>query len=192
MSNFVITTERLILRHPTMHDAQIITEGKQAVWPELQAWMKWAYDGEETLEATKNFIGNLGVHSLIGLRRDSGKFVVMTGLTPLAPDEYETGYWVTKDFLGKGYATEATCAAMHFAFAALNAKKIHIGHFEGNTKSRRVIEKLGFSNEVIKPKDRKCIVGDRYQDSHDFSMTDPSMLPDIQYDWRGRWSLSAT
>lgn len=184
---FELTTSRLILRHPTMDDAQTITAGKQAVWPQLQTWMKWAFDGEETLEATQNFIHNLGNSSLIGLSRDDGQFVVMTGLTPMEPDEYETGYWVARDFLGKGYATEATCATMHFGFQQLKAQKIHIGYYEGNIKSRRVIEKLGFSNEVIKPKDRKMIIGDGWQDSHDFSMTDPTMLPDIEYEWIGRW-----
>lgn len=188
MSTIEIITERLILRHPTMDDAVIINDAKKAVWPELQKWMTWAHDGQETLESTKNFIRDIGNTSLIGLCRKSGEFVVSTGLLPFEkPDEYVTGYWVAQDFLGKGYATEATCAAIRYAFEVLSARKIHIGYYENNVKSRRIIEKLGFSNEIVLPKSRKAIIHDGWDDAHDFTMTDPSVLPQMECEWRGRW-----
>lgn len=184
-----ITTERLILRHPVMDDAETITRAKQDVWPELQRWMSWSADGQQTIEATKDFInGPIGKNSLIGFCRHSGAFILMTGLTPqVAPDEYETGYWVARDFLGRGYATEGTCAAIRFAFEGLQAKTIHISHFEGNMKSRRIIQKLGFTDEVVQEKVRACFIDGAMQDSHCFTMTDPAVLPAIEYSWRGRW-----
>lgn len=184
-----ITTDRLILRHPVMEDAETITQAKQDVWPELQRWMSWSVDGQETIEATKDFIRNgLGKDSLIGFCRKTGDFVLMTGLTPqAAPDEYETGYWVAKDFLGRGYASEGTCATIHFAFSALKAKTIHISHFEGNMKSRHIIQKLGFTDEIVHEKLRTCFLDGTKQDSHSFTMTSPAALPEIEYSWRGRW-----
>lgn len=189
MSTIEIITKRLILRHPVMEDAETITRGKQDVWPELQRWMSWAEAGQENLEATQDFIrSNIGQNSLVGFCRRSGDFVVMTGLTPQkAQGEYETGYWVARDYLGKGYATEATCAVTHFAFAALSARVIHICHYSGNEKSRHIIQKLGFSNETMREKERTCFLDGSRQDSHQFTMTSKDALPPIQYEWRGQW-----
>lgn len=183
-----IITDRLILRHPVMADAEEINRAKNHVWEELQRWMVWAYDGQQTMEGTQEFIRTLGPESLIGLCRDTGKFVVSTGLMRTdQPHEYSTGYWVAEDFLGKGYATEATCAAIHFAFDALKAKAVHIGYLEGNAKSRRIIEKFGFSHRKSKTKSfARCFDG-AMVDEHEFVMTDKSSLPSINYEWRGRW-----
>jgi RimJ/RimL family protein N-acetyltransferase len=189
MSTIEIVTDRLILRHPVMEDAETIMRGKQEVWPELQRWMRWSTDGQETLEATQDFIRSpIGRNSLIGFCRHSGEFVVMSGLTPQeAPDEYETGYWVARDYLGKGYATEACNAVTNFGLTELKARTIHICYFSGNEKSRRVIEKLGFSNERICNQKRICPLDGGIQKSHMFTMTDPTALPVMPYEWRGRW-----
>lgn len=184
---FEIETERLILRHPTLEDAQIITGAKKDVWRELQTWMTWAFDGQETLESTKDFIEYLGPHALAGFCKDTKDLVVLTGLTPQKPDEYETGYWVAKDYLGKGFATEGTAAAIRYGFEMLQAKVIHIGYYEGNEKSRRVIEKLGFDNEIVVKNARHAILGGALQDSHEFTMTNGNHLKDIECQWRGRW-----
>lgn len=137
-----IETDRLILRHPTIDDAETITRAKQDIWPELQQWMSWSSDGQEKLDATIDFIqGKIGKNSLIGFLKDTGEFALMSGLTPqTAPDEYETGYWAAKNQRGKGYAAEATNAAIRFAFEQLKAKVIHISYFSGNEKSMRIIE----------------------------------------------------
>lgn len=188
MSNiFELETDRLLLRHPTLEDAQIITNAKKTVWRDLQTWMTWAFDGQETFAATKNFIENLGPHSLIGFCKETNDFAVMTGLTPHGPDEYETGYWVAKDFLGKGYATESTAAAIRYGFEMLQAKTIHIGYYEGNEKSRSVIEKLGFKNEVIVKNARRAILGGALQDAHEFTMTNGNHLKEIECQWKGPW-----
>lgn len=182
MKAIEITTERLILRQPVMADVPIINRALNEVWNELQKWMVWSYDGQQTMEATENFVRTLGPDSLIGLCRDSGVFVVAGGILPTGEaDEYATGYWVAKEFLGKGYATEATCAALHYAFDVLGAKKIHIGYLEGNEKSRRIIEKLGFGNETIMRKSFACCLDGTMMDEHEFTLTDKSALPPMSY-----------
>ena len=60
-------------------------------------------------------------------------------------DEFELGYWIAEPFWGKGLILEAARELMRYAFEDLNMSKAYCRHYDGNTKSKRVIEKLGFS-----------------------------------------------
>lgn len=53
------------------------------------------------------------------------------------------GYWLAPAVHGRGYATEAARAALAAHFAD-DPADILSGHFEGNHRSARVLEKLGF------------------------------------------------
>ena len=59
-------------------------------------------------------------------------------------DEYELGYWIGKRFWGQGLITEASREMLRYAFKDLGMSRIWCGYYEGNEKSRRVQEKLGF------------------------------------------------
>lgn len=174
-NDFEILTPRLLLRAARAEDAEAITRAKQEVWSELQEWMSWAHDGEDSLQSTQNFIKGAeaaGDLPLIGVCRDTQKFVVATGLMKKDEGQYETGYWVAKDYLGKGLATEATEATLGFAFGTLGAAKIVIGHFEGNDKSRNIIEKFGFTKtETLEKSHARCSDGELL-DEHRYAMTE--------------------
>ena len=58
--------------------------------------------------------------------------------------EYELGYWLGKELWGQGIIPEASRELLRHAFCDLGMKRIWCGHYEGNFKSRRVMEKLGF------------------------------------------------
>jgi len=181
----VIETPRLILRTPRLSDAEEITAAKQAVWPELQNWMSWSFDGQETLEATREFINRASEkdQALIGLCRESSRYVVATGIH-WRDQGPVTGYWVAKDFLGKGYATEATNAVIRYAFHAGGAEAVYIDYLQGNEKSRRVIEKLGFTPlEIRRGAATRCRDG-QVMDEHWYVMRDPSVLPPLDVKWR--------
>lgn len=60
------------------------------------------------------------------------------------PDEYELGYWIGKPFWGQGLIPEASREMLRHAFEDLGMNRVWCGHYDGNTKSRRVQEKLGF------------------------------------------------
>ena len=59
-------------------------------------------------------------------------------------DEYELGYWIGKPFWGQGLIPEASRELIRYAFEDLGMARIWCGHYDGNIKSRRVMEKLGF------------------------------------------------
>ena len=61
-----------------------------------------------------------------------------------ADDEYELGYWIGKPFWGHGLIPEASREMLRYAFEDLDMNRIWCGYYDGNEKSRRVQEKLGF------------------------------------------------
>lgn len=58
--------------------------------------------------------------------------------------EAELGYWIGVPYWGRGYATEAAHAAVAYGFDELGLSAIWAGYYEGNERSHRVQEKLGF------------------------------------------------
>ena len=60
-------------------------------------------------------------------------------------DEYELGYWIGKPFWGQGLIPEAGAEMLRHAFDDLGMARVWCGYYDGNTKSRRVQEKLGFA-----------------------------------------------
>ena len=83
------------------------------------------------LKATGEVIGS------IGLRRDSD---LASG-----DGERELGYWLGVPFWGKGYMPEAAKEVLRHAFEDLKLQTVWCGYYEGNARSQRVQEKLGFT-----------------------------------------------
>lgn len=185
-----LTTPRLSLRPPTLADVPYIHRAMADMWSELQQWMSWAYDSEGTIEKTEAYVRSrmdyqhdAGI-ALIGFAAN-GDYVVSSGLqaVPGKLDEYETGYWVARPFQGQGYATESTNASIRYGFEQLNAKAIHINYFADNHRSRNVIEKLGFTFVETRPACHPRCSDGVMVDSHDYIMTDPSILPPLKVIW---------
>jgi RimJ/RimL family protein N-acetyltransferase len=61
------------------------------------------------------------------------------------PDAVQAACWTHPDHRGRGVAPTALGAAVRFGFGGLGLTKIGYQHQEGNTASRRVAEKCGFT-----------------------------------------------
>ncbi len=59
----------------------------------------------------------------------------------------ELGYWIGKDFWGKGYCTEAAGAIMEYGFENMRLNRIAARHFARNPASGKVMQKLGMKQE---------------------------------------------
>src|SRR5688572_13041805 len=120
---FEIETPRLLLRTPDIGDAKSVHSSLKAIWDDLQLWMSWAHEGQDTYEAELNYIQNIvpeqismGAHPLFGFSRmkgSLGRFVVSTGINA-NKTQLETGYWVAREFRHQGLGTEATNASIRF------------------------------------------------------------------------------
>ena len=67
------------------------------------------------------------------------------GLRPRKAKEYEIGIHLCPEYWGRGYAEESANAVIEYAFCILNAKKLFAGHNPDNSKSRKLLAKLGFT-----------------------------------------------
>jgi RimJ/RimL family protein N-acetyltransferase len=185
-----IITPRLILRPPTLGDLDSIQTAKEEAWHDLQRWMTWAFDNQRSRQAMEDSIRrgmdyqNQAGIPLAGFHRINGDFVVRTALDVTdEQDVYETGYWVAPEYAGQGMATEATNAAIRYAFGHLGAKAISIGYFDGNEPSRRIVEKLGFQKlRVAHNAATRCLDGAKL-DRHEYILTSPDALPELEVSW---------
>jgi RimJ/RimL family protein N-acetyltransferase len=79
----------------------------------------------------------------------------------------EIGYWVGKEYWGKGIASAALRQMTDYGFADLQLKKLYAGVLAPNTPSMRVLAKCGYELEgVLKLEVRKH---GRYFDIHQFA-----------------------
>jgi len=63
---------------------------------------------------------------------------------------FELGYWIGRDFWGKGFASEAAKAVLQWAESQLRVKAVSAGYFDDNPASARVLEKSGFLRTGVK------------------------------------------
>ncbi|NJE06589.1 N-acetyltransferase [Thermococcus sp. M36] len=57
----------------------------------------------------------------------------------------ELGYFLAREYWGRGYASEAVKLALEYAFEWLNLRKVYARVYEPNVPSIRVLEKNGFT-----------------------------------------------
>lgn len=89
-----------------------------------------------TFAVTVKALGDEGVGSVGVFPCDSGE----------AKGEPEIGYWIARPFWGRGLIPEAVRELQRYIFEETAAPRCWCAHFEGNEKSRRVIQKCGFTH----------------------------------------------
>lgn len=60
-------------------------------------------------------------------------------------DDAEIGYWIGVPYWGQGLIPEAVKRLLCHSFDDLGVKRVWCGYYDGNVKSRRVMEKCGFT-----------------------------------------------
>ena len=144
-----LETDRLILRKWTEADAASLFEyakdpdvGPIAGWPPHKSV-------EESLNVIRNVLNGEECYAICekGSNRAIGAIELMLkGHTNRLKrdDECELGYWLGKPFWGRGYMPEAARELIRRGFEDIGMNTIWCGYYEGNQKSKRVQEKVGF------------------------------------------------
>src|ERR1700761_6031241 len=154
-----IRTPRLLIRPLQPGDGASTASAVSETWEDLHQWMVWAEklddnSAEQQEIRTRQVMAKFVLReefNLLGIETASGRPVIWCGFHGVEwkARQCETGFWVRKSAQGRGFATEATNALLRYAFGALGMRRVRITHSEGNTASRRIAEKLGFSPEGI-------------------------------------------
>lgn len=78
-----------------------------------------------------------------------------------AIDEWELGWAIHRDNIGKGYASEAARALIRFGFSKLGANRICANCNADNLASERVMQKIGMTKEGVL-RETRILRGGRY------------------------------
>ncbi len=145
----IIKTERLILRPWKESDAEELFRyasdpevGPIAGWPPHKSMAESLYVINNVLCGRECYAVCLNSDDLaIGAIE-----LMLNGHTDMTDkdDECELGYWLGRQFWGQGLIPEAAGALIRRGFEKLGMNRIWCGWYDGNLKSKRVQEKLGF------------------------------------------------
>ncbi|MDN0197209.1 GNAT family N-acetyltransferase [Streptomyces sp. S.PNR 29] len=151
MDPVTLTTDRLLLRAVGPQDTDAVYAAAQD--PDIQRWIPQfpsPYLHEHarafTEQAAPDGWANDTVYTF-GLFLPSGDLTGMLGLTMRSLGAAEIGFWATKEHRGNGYVTKATVTASRWAFTHLSVDRVEWRAEVGNTASRAVAERAGFTIE---------------------------------------------
>lgn len=149
-----ITVSRAItLRVPGAGDAPTIFSVVDANRERLRRWLPWL-DLNVSVGDSQAFVQNatkarLAKQSATWLIECEGKIAGVISINDLKWQNRacEIGYWVAKEFEGRGVVSASVSAVVDLAFDALALHRVEIRVAVGNARSRAIPERLGFTCE---------------------------------------------
>jgi RimJ/RimL family protein N-acetyltransferase len=152
-----IETERLVIRCWNPGDVYLLREAIEASVDHLLPWISWAADEprelQERLELLRSNRSKFDRNEefVYGIFDSEEKRVMGgTGLhTRIGPGGLEIGYWIRKDAVHQGLATETAAALTQVAFEVESVNRVEIHCDPQNVASAAVPRRLGFTEEAI-------------------------------------------
>ena len=143
----ILKTERLILRPWDEADAEECY--KYAKDPRVGPIAGWPVhtDAENSRQIIRDVLNVPETYAIV--LKETGLPIGSIGLhfhSDLArkDDEVELGYWLGVPYWGRGLVPEAAERILRRAFGELHLARVWCGYYDGNARSKRVQEKLGF------------------------------------------------
>lgn len=145
----ILETDRLILRTWQTEDIAPMAAINQD--PKVMEYFPVLQDLEKTKQLINKFTQHFEEHGYtfyaVELKEDH-TFIGFVGLSMASFEAHftpaiEIGWRIASKYWGKGYATEAAQAVLHYAFTQLNLDEVVSFTVEDNTRSWRVMEKIG-------------------------------------------------
>jgi [ribosomal protein S5]-alanine N-acetyltransferase len=147
-----IETSRLLLRLPTLSDAEPIFR-KYAQDPEVTRYLTWR--PHANLQVTEAFIQRCercwqdgSAFPWVVVRKSDAELIGMLELR-IQPFRTDLGYGIARGYWGSGYATEMTRAVVAWALAQESIFRVWATCDVDNPASARVLEKAGMQREGI-------------------------------------------
>ena len=153
-----IDTVRLLLRPPVAGDAAEIAR-LLSIWNVAHWLVRVPFPYR--IEHARAWVDRSGQERSAGagwpyviFRRDNGALVGSIDLSVEADRKSAAlGYWLGQPFWGQGFASEASRAMIRFAFENLKLRQVTANALPENTRSIRVLEKIGLQYVEMRPED---------------------------------------
>jgi RimJ/RimL family protein N-acetyltransferase len=154
---YCIQTQRTVIRCWNPEDAALLNQAVKESQAHLIPWMPWAEGEIPSLEERISWLrqrrGNFDLDKDYGfgiLNPEQTRVLGGTGLhTRLGKGALEIGYWIHKDFINQGYATEVSAALTKVAFEIMHVNRVEIHCDPQNVRSAAVPRKLGYTLEAV-------------------------------------------
>ncbi len=151
-----LITSRLVIRCMQPADAPLQAVAIEQSLEHLLPWAPWAKQEPLTLQSRIELLRkwrgdfDLDVDFEYGLFNPSeGLLLGCARLNPHHSTEMrEIGYWIHKDHINQGLATEAAAALIRVAFEIDQVQRVEIHCNPKNVRSAAVARKLGFIHEA--------------------------------------------
>jgi len=168
---YQIHTPRLVIRCWNPEDAPLLKAAVDESREHLKPWMPWVHDEPEDMQSYidrlrqyrgKFDLGHDFVYAIFD--RDETHVLGGTGLhTRAGRDAREIGYWIHKDHINQGLATETAAALVKVAFEVQKVRRVEIHCDPMNARSATVPKKLGFTLEAVLQK--RQFFGEQWRDT---------------------------
>ena len=141
-------TPRLYLR--PWHESDAASLYRWASDPQIGPAAGWAphTSVENSREVIRTVLSEEGTFAVLLKGGDGGPIGsvgVFPAAIPVGKGEPEIGYWIAHPYWGQGLIPEAVEELLCWQFLDMAVQRVWCAHFPGNEKSRRVIEKCGFT-----------------------------------------------
>ena len=138
-------SERLFLRPAFPEDSRAVYDAIcDAGIVSMLATPPWPYRIEDAEQFCARPAEDGEARFLVTLPSDGGRVIGCIGFGSRdQKGEPELGYWIARDFWGRGYATEAGRGACEVA-RSLGHDRLVASHYLDNPASGRVLRKIGF------------------------------------------------
>ncbi len=151
-----VETRRLVMRCWSPEDAADLRAALDESDQHLRPWIPFMKDEPRTLQQTVLWLRKIRAsfdrdenYQYAILRKDTSALVGDVMLMRRAgKDALEVGYWITLSQGGRGFATEATGAALRVAFELHRIDRAELHCSPQNAPSRAIPVKLGFVHEA--------------------------------------------
>ncbi|MFD1851357.1 GNAT family N-acetyltransferase [Oceanobacillus bengalensis] len=150
----IIETDRLILREVNTNDSNDMLAYLSNIDVVKHMGLEPCQTEKEVLDeiAWYQAIYNDGTGIRWGITlKDAGKVIGSCGFLNMNPKHFRTevGYELSKDYWGKGIASEALQAVVHYGFSHYRFERIEALIEPANLPSLRLVEKQGFKREGL-------------------------------------------
>lgn len=164
-----LETQRLILRDMRVSDAEDMFAYAQR--EDVSRYLTWT--PHPGIQHTKEYLTYVGQRYRTGdfydwalVSKEDDHMIGTCGFTSFdfSSDSAEIGYVLNPDYQGKGLATEAVREVLKFGFETLSLHRIEAKFIKENTRSQKLMERVGmqfegYAREAMKIKGEYRTIG---------------------------------
>ncbi|NCA86409.1 MAG: N-acetyltransferase [Clostridia bacterium] len=153
MIDTIKVKKNLYLRRISHHDAHEVFDLIDNNRQHLSKWLPFV-ESTTSVESTHSFIDQVQKHysrELVFTICFGDEICGLIGLKDIDTQnrKVEIGYWIGRQWQGKGIVTESANALVDTIFSQMNINRVQIKCAVGNSRSSNIPKRLGFKREGI-------------------------------------------